>query len=67
LYILTANSAYLSPSTEVFESLLEEDEEESEESHEQPMTSIPKHHREEEGKSDDGVGCWGRGGMEVHV
>ena len=22
------------------------------------MTSIPKHHSEEEGEGDDGVGCW---------
>ena len=54
--------AHLSPSAEVLEPLLKEDEEESKCRHDQSVSCVTKHHRKEEGKCDNGVGCWEGGG-----
>ena len=40
------------------EALLQQDEREGKQRHDGPVTSVPKHHRKEEGKGDDGVGCY---------
>ena len=52
--------AHLSPCAGVLEPLLKEDEEESKCCHDESVACVTKHHRKEEGKCDDGVGCWGR-------